>query len=537
MKSNKRLFINNLNENITEENIREKFTNYGSVTSVEIKERKNPVGDQTQHFAYITINVDDHVLHNCIDEFTRKKWKGQFLNLQVAKESFIERLKREREESDVKDTSTEVNGCSEIKPININVNTYKNRHFQDTTTTPKELSTKIEEGEISNHNQDNEKRLKSLMHMKEGYRQQKLQIKNALSNIDKKSSTNKIRFDNYREKPKNNDHAKEKIQLFDEEDEDNTDFNFKEQHQFDGIKGQKLIQLQSKFQNDNRFKMDSRFLEDDEEEQEEIIGNTVLADNEKEKQLEILESVLGQKLKRPLSTKDIIEKKKSKMMLRFDPSQPQHSKFEVQQEIIQVAKPKKKEKRLPAKQIEEQRLPEVSKDTFYKVMADLKNTFNEKEEFSLSKLFSNRIEQDSEKVEAEETITKAKILNNKKQQGSYDRKVFKYDSSDSEEDNDKVALKETPSEVEQTKNPGLQIKPRMWTETFFFKDDDYRLQEGFDFIKRLQVGEQDNFKVVRRNLKEIVRAKVKNNLRKNRPFKKKLGGNKKRIKVKRALKR
>lgn len=60
--------------------------------------------------------------------------------------------------------------------------------------------------------------------------------------------------------------------------------------------------------------------------------------------------------------------------------------------------------------------------------------------------------------------------------------------------------------------------------------------EGLDFIKRLEVDDQDDFYKLRRNLKEIVRAKVKNNQRKNRPFKKKLGG-KKRIKVKRALKR
>lgn len=60
--------------------------------------------------------------------------------------------------------------------------------------------------------------------------------------------------------------------------------------------------------------------------------------------------------------------------------------------------------------------------------------------------------------------------------------------------------------------------------------------EGLEFIKRLKSDEQDDFSLMRRNLKLIARAKVRNTLRNNRPFKHKLGS-KKRIKVKRALKR
>lgn len=96
-----------------------------------------------------------------------------------------------------------------------------------------------------------------------------------------------------------------------------------------------------------------------------------------------------------------------------------------------------------------------------------------------------------------------------------------------------------------------------FSEKFFFKDDDYRLQgkidygifgrnyffhffflaEGLDFVKRIASAEESDFMQVRRNLKEIVRAKVRQNQRKNKPFKRKLGGRKKMIKIRKAMKR
>nr|CAI5818046.1 unnamed protein product [Callosobruchus analis] len=49
----------------------------------------------------------------------------------------------------------------------------------------------------------------------------------------------------------------------------------------------------------------------------------------------------------------------------------------------------------------------------------------------------------------------------------------------------------------------------------------------------------EDFGKVRRNVKEIVKAKIKNNQRKNRPFKQKLGGSKRKkfIRMKKAMKR
>lgn len=63
------------------------------------------------------------------------------------------------------------------------------------------------------------------------------------------------------------------------------------------------------------------------------------------------------------------------------------------------------------------------------------------------------------------------------------------------------------------------------------------ITEGLDFIKKMELEELSDFTKLRRDLKQIVKHKVKNNQRKNKPFKKKLGGSKKRIKIKKAMKR
>lgn len=65
------------------------------------------------------------------------------------------------------------------------------------------------------------------------------------------------------------------------------------------------------------------------------------------------------------------------------------------------------------------------------------------------------------------------------------------------------------------------------------------IAEGADFMRRIASEEKPEFMKLRRDLKEIVRAKVRNNQRKNRPFKKKLGGNRKKkmIRIKKALNR
>lgn len=83
--------------------------------------------------------------------------------------------------------------------------------------------------------------------------------------------------------------------------------NFEIKEQFQGKKGERLMKLQSRFQSDTRFKMDSKFLEDDhnddsdnEEEKPASSSNNgqpkSAEDDEREWQYNILESVMGKKV-------------------------------------------------------------------------------------------------------------------------------------------------------------------------------------------------------------------------------------------------
>lgn len=533
-----RLFINNLRDNINEEDLRCKFSSYGTITTIEVKERKNPVGNQTSHFAYITLEIENKALQECMREFSSTKWKGFYVDVQVARESFMDRLKREREENAAQLTSNSLsNGIVGSSDVNVNRNYHIEPSYQkvkptihikriENSVSIPEVNDTIEDGTANQSTKrktddvDNAKRLQSLRQMKEGYRQQKQLIKNALSNIEGKKS-NKIVFDDtISDNTLKIQKSTPKLTLFEGEEDNEDIYNFEVREELQGQKGQKLMQLQSRFKNDKRFKMDSRFLEEDTEE-----VNEVDMCEEKEKQMEILESVLGQKIKRRSNLKDAHTSIQPNVMLRFDPSQPEHSKYEVQPPKVEKKKQKVK-KVVVTSEVAPQ--PEVSKETFYTVQTDLKQSLYGSEGFSLSKLFGNKVNE----IQEETTHFEEKPLDVR--QTEFDTNPFKYDSSEDEEGKEET-LASVPL-VEKIEK--VQVKPRLWTETFFFKEDDYRMQEGFDFIKRLQVAEQENFNTVRRNLREIVKGKVKNNLRKNRPFKRKLGGaNKKRIQMKKALKR
>lgn len=113
-------------------------------------------------------------------------------------------------------------------------------------------------------------------------------------------------------KPSKEDKKSTKMaNLFDDgEDADGDDYegNFEIKPQFEGKKGEKLRRLQDRFHADSRFKMDSKFLEDDSEGSEneedsskQMQKNTddieTNENDERQWQLNILESVIGKKVK------------------------------------------------------------------------------------------------------------------------------------------------------------------------------------------------------------------------------------------------
>lgn len=176
-----------------------------------------------------------------------------------------------------------------------------------------------------------QKRLQSLNKMKDSYTQQKNAIKLALATVDSSKKSNKIVFSDAEEddppvtkqlasgkstkpQPKPRESNKKSLTLFDDDENEgdvdySNDFAIKEQ--FQGAKGEKLMRLQSRFQNDKRFNMDARFLNDnldeggddnDEDMESEhhypmpTHNDQLPEDDERQWQYNILESVIGRKV-------------------------------------------------------------------------------------------------------------------------------------------------------------------------------------------------------------------------------------------------
>lgn len=593
MEVSKRLFISNVPENVTNSELEEKFGKHGKVTSVKINQRKNTSGNQL-FFAYINLDINNVNLQKCIEECANKMWKSIYLDVQLAKESFLDRLKRERELESSKGSNVESPGTSENKNKKFTLNT-SNTFLEDVVVEQiktnkskkikhdskpespnsiingndgdlvvknnkfKALSKKINVNLFQNDKviipcvdkpeksektkivtEADRKRIQSLADMRKEFKQQKFQIKMALANLDAKPK-NKIIFDddNLFEKRVEN---KRKKALFEDSDEDEeSQINFEVKEQFQGEKGQKLLRLQSKFKNDKRFAMDAKFLEDEEDkqsneknEQKVKTNGEVTYKDEKEMQYGVLESVLGVQISKQPVNKELLSKIQ-KGMLRFDPNQPEHNVFE-----IKASKPEKVirkkaklvfDEKVATNDISE--IPAVSKSKFYKVTEDLKEVFQKDTgSFSLLSSYQNDVSYpDSEVQDIQPQPTESSNLNLKKLDD-----LFKYDSSEEEENEVGNTEDGTEKDTQHTNNSEKRsLKPRVWSDPFFFTVDDYRLQDGLDFIRRLEIEDKSEFVKLRRNLKEIVKTKVRNTQRKNKLFKKKLGGRKKRIKMKKAL--
>lgn len=76
------------------------FCFIGPVNKVEIKQKKAADSDEVQNtFAFVTITIDEHALRQCLQEFKTQQFRGKYLQVTVARENFLEKLKREREEA------------------------------------------------------------------------------------------------------------------------------------------------------------------------------------------------------------------------------------------------------------------------------------------------------------------------------------------------------------------------------------------------------------------------------------------------------
>ncbi|XP_054544968.1 nucleolar protein 8 isoform X2 [Talpa occidentalis] len=307
------------------------------------------------------------------------------------------------------------------------------------------------------HAEDNQRRLAALEARQKAKEVQKKLVHDALANLDghPEDKSTHIIFGSDSESEtevistqEQNQPGKEPVKasagkasgkLFDssgdEESGPEDDSNrFRIKPQFEGKAGQKLMNLQSHFGTDDRFRMDSRFLESDSEEEQDEINERKTAEEEelaaeKLKALNVVQSVLHINLNNPTS-KGPVAAKKFKDIVRYDPTRHDHAAYERKKDD----KPKESKAKRKKKREEAEKLPEVSKEMYYNIATDLKEIFQTTKDTT---------EKDdnipwNEDCSGEEVQDSAASLNGTQQPGGFTFSFFDSDTKDAKEDTYRV---------------------------------------------------------------------------------------------------
>lgn len=244
--------------------------------------------------------------------------------------------------------------------------------------------------------EDNQKRLAALEARQKAKEEQKKLVHDALTNLDghAEAKPSHIIFGSDCESeteapdPHQQTHLDEEPvkaaigkasgKLFESSDDESgsdDEERFKIKPQFEGRAGQKLMNLQSHFGTDERFRLDSRFLESESEEEQEEVDERKSAEEEeltaeKMKTLNVVQSVLHINPNNSTS-KGSVAAKKFKDVIRYDPTRHDHATYERKTDD----KPKESKAKRKKKREEAEKLPEVSKEMYYNIATDLKEIF------------------------------------------------------------------------------------------------------------------------------------------------------------------
>ncbi|XP_026321007.1 probable RNA-binding protein CG14230 isoform X2 [Hyposmocoma kahamanoa] len=549
-----RLFVGNIPEIANEQEVFAAFSTFGEIIKFDLKSRNE--GENKKSFAFITLSASNKEVESCIKHFSSQSFKGTKLYVTRARESFLERLEREKqlqkvekEQKQIEEHHSKKHGTlklgEKLNPRKRRADTkayealeYKvKKNKKLLRSSPPDKKPELPMHRIQRIEDSDKKRLESLKRKRLEYMEQQLIIKSGLGGIDKVHNKKIVFSDNEASPTKKKfllDHSAHKTKgktLFDDDDSgDELNFNIKKH--YEGKKGQKVLDLQSRYKSDKRFVLDEKFIEDEAEEDCDGVENIV---DEKTRQLNILQNVLGVAVKTS-TNKDADNKKlKTKIgMLRFDPLQPEHAKFlapadELQEQAKKSKKKKSKDKQQEDEQPKETKTEgpkvEVSKEQFYNISETLKEAIKKPASFSLRSLFRNNEEENKEEEETTTMdyipLTKPKDdykkFNNPLDPGQ--RNPFVYDSSDSENEENNEINKDQ-----------LELTPvatkAVWKENLFFSKTDQRL-EGLTFFNKINANEVQK---ERRELKSLMKKRIYNKERKNQMFHKKIGGRRKTMK-------
>uniref|UniRef100_A0A1I7Y5X3 Nucleolar protein 8 n=1 Tax=Steinernema glaseri TaxID=37863 RepID=A0A1I7Y5X3_9BILA len=221
------------------------------------------------------------------------------------------------------------------------------------------------------------RRVDSLYEKRKLEQARKNQISQALKNVDGKSNRTVFEDSDNEEnivlntvqssiaKPPEEANTSKKSQwtLFEDsdaetDDKEEVDLQIKNRHV--GQKGVKLMALEARFGNDERFRMDERFAEDSDEEPSEEQRENQERLHAKKTELDILSKVMGKTLTSKLSDEKRKTEKKMRDMrfTRFDPDNPEHMQWAHQKQVERYGETKEEEDAPPKKVAKTEVVPE-----------------------------------------------------------------------------------------------------------------------------------------------------------------------------------
>ncbi len=356
--------------------------------------------------------------------------------------------------------------------------------------------------------ESNEKRILSLKRKQDEDKQRQDKIKSALKKVDDVVANNKIVFSDAEEdeeKAAKGDKLKAKkssLFQYSDEDEENDDGedDFKVRSQFQGKGGEKLLALQSRISaGDDRFKIDSRFKEDEDGE----VGDSesgaegggddeeLSSKQERERNLGILESVVGKKLG---ETKKRGQKFTDMTQRRYDPEAEGHQDMELkdeesegEEELERKRKRQKSEAPAPPPKVEGERTFFLRKEVFVPGAEGAGKSSSSTFSFGFG---ASNMERKDDKDAKEEQILKKK--KGATRLDFLERNPFKYDSSSSEDEGEEDGKVKEKSSAEKDdrarreaelgrrlmeKSSSSDVNPSAVRESFFLKAGDPRFAE------------------------------------------------------------
>ncbi|XP_066285553.1 nucleolar protein 8-like isoform X2 [Branchiostoma lanceolatum] len=306
--------------------------------------------------------------------------------------------------------------------------------------------------------------------------------------------------------------------------DDSDDQRFQIKPQFQGKTGEKLLQLQAQIGQDDRFRMDHRFLEDSSDGEEDDLRKTPTCtegtgvdgemEAERQKSLEILRRVVGTKAAMATEKGKNIDKLKFKdpSAVRYDPTREDHKQFEIpesesQNDAEQSGAGTCKE---PKTAPQDETVPDTTKDRYFQVTSDLKEAFSSADGQTFS-FFGPSSAETTEDIEEDMTSESTQTPHKK---SPWQPKVFQYDSSDEEDEIIQEDLKKIPEKVEESYRRN----------SFFFTNNDSRLKGMLQFYRKDKLEDiRQAWEEVRPELLEETKKRHKNAVRqkkknqKNRP--------------------